>query len=347
MFENVIGAKNESSELMSNESVRIAVIGVGGAGCNTVNRITKSGIKSAQTIAVNTDNLHLKITEAHKRVLIGSSVTRGLGAGGFPEVGAKCAEASRDKLREVIGQKELVFIAAGMGGGTGTGAAPIIAQIAKDEGAIVVSIVSVPFKLERARMTKAKWGLEQLAAKSDTVIVIENDRLVSYVPNLPISDAFNLADAITGKAITGIADTIMLPSLMNIDFADVKTVMENGGFALISMGEGRGPDRIDQVVKSTLDRPLLDISLDGAKGALLHVNGGTQLTLGDGISIGERISENFDLNADVKIGARLDPELGDAVTVTAIVTGLKNPYIESTPKADTSRSMHMESLNYL
>lgn len=346
MFEDVIGAKNESSELMSNESVRIAVIGVGGAGCNTVNRITKSGIKSAQTIAVNTDNLHLKVTEAHKRVLIGSSVTRGLGAGGYPEVGAKCAEASREKLREVIGQKELVFIAAGMGGGTGTGAAPIIAQIAKDEGAIVVSIVTVPFKLERARMTKAKWGLEQLAAKSDTVIVIENDRLVNYVPNLPINEAFNLADAITGKAITGIADTIMLPSLMNIDFADVKTVMENGGFALISMGEGRGCDRIDQVVKSTLDRPLLDVSLEGAKGALLHVNGGTQLTLGDGISIGERISETFDLNADVKIGARLDPELGDAVTVTAIVTGLKNPYIESTPKAE-ARSMHMESLNYL
>ena len=214
MFENVVG-ETKADELMSNEGVRIGIIGVGGAGCNTVDRMMKAGVKSAQTIAVNTDQLHLKIVQAHKRVLIGSSVTRGLGAGGFPEVATKCAEMSREKLREVIGQKELVFICAGMGGGTGTGAAPVVAEIAKEQGAIVVSVVSIPFRLERARVQKAKWGLERLAAKSDTVIVIENDRLVNYVPNLPISEAFNLADAITGKAITGIADTIMLPSLMN------------------------------------------------------------------------------------------------------------------------------------
>src|SRR3989338_1324495 len=245
MFEGT-GTGNSGTEELSNEKVRIGVVGVGGAGCNTVDRMMKNGIKSAQTIAVNTDQLHLKVVSAHKRVLIGSSITKGLGAGGFPEVAAKCAEMSRDKLREVIDEKELVFVAAGMGGGTGTGAAPVIAEIAKEQGAIVVSIVTMPFRLERAMMQKAKWGLERLAAKSDTVIVIENDRLVSYVPNLPITDAFNLADAITGKAVTGIADTIMLPSLMNIDFADVKSVMENGGFALLLMGEGRGPDRIDQ-----------------------------------------------------------------------------------------------------
>ena len=349
MFENVVGAKQESAdELMSNEKVRIAVIGVGGAGCNTVDRMMKNGIKSAQTIAVNTDQLHLKVVQAHKRVLIGSTITKGLGAGGFPEIGVKCAEMSREKLKEVIDQKELVFIAAGMGGGTGTGAAPVIAELAKEAGAIVVSIVTVPFRLERARMQKAKWGLERLAAKSDTVIVIENDRLVSYVPNLPINEAFNLADAITGKAITGIADTIMFPSLMNIDFADVKSVMENGGFALISMGEGRGTDRIDQVVRNTMEHPLLEASYEGARGALLHINGGSQLTLGEGIEIGERISESFDLNADVKIGARLDPSLGDSLQVTSIVTGVKNAYLcEKAAPTPQKVAVEMDAISYL
>ncbi|MCX8198231.1 MAG: cell division protein FtsZ [Candidatus Micrarchaeota archaeon] len=327
MFGEADGQKAEDSDgLMSNEKVRIGVIGVGGAGCNTVDRMMKNGIKSAQTIAVNTDQLHLKMVQAHKRVLIGSTITKGLGAGGFPEVAAKCAEMSRDKLKEVIGEKELVFISAGMGGGTGTGAAPVIAEIAKEQGAIVVSIVTVPFRLERARMVKAKWGLERLAAKSDTIIVIENDRLVSYVPNLPINEAFNLADAITGKAITGIADTIMFPSLMNIDFADVRSVMENGGFALISMGEGSGQDRVENVVKSTMEHPLLDVSYEGAKGALLHITGGAGLTLGESIEIGERISASFDLNADVKMGARLDPSMGNTITCTAIITGVKSPY---------------------
>ena len=346
MFEGIV-AEKRPEELMSNENIRIAVVGVGGAGCNTVDRMMKSGIKSAQTIAVNTDQLHLKVVQAHKRVLIGSTVTKGLGAGGYPEVATKCAEMSREKLREVIGEKELIFIAAGMGGGTGTGAAPVIAEIAKEQGAMVVSVVTMPFRLERARMQKAKWGIERLAAKSDTVIVIENDRLVKYVPNLPITDAFNLADAITGKAITGIADTIMLPSLMNIDFADVKSVMENGGFALLSMGEAHGTDRIDNVVRSTLEQPLLDVSTEGAKGALLHIAGGTGLTLGEGIEIGEKISSNFDLNADVKIGARLDPSLQDAITCTAIVTGIKNPYLESKPHEETRRAVEMDALNYL
>ena len=251
------------------------------------------------------------------------------------------------QAQEVIAEKELVFIAAGMGGGTGTGAAPVIAEIAKDAGR------NRRFRRDRAiqagegKDAKAKWGLEQLAAKSDTVIVIENDRLVSYVPNLPITDAFNLADAITGKAITGIADTIMLPSLMNIDFADVKSVMENGGFALISMGEGRRPGQDRAGGEEHPRAAAAGRFPEGAKGALLHINGGTRLTLGRGHEIGEKISENFDLNADVKIGARLDPSLGDTITCTAIVTGLKNPYKESTPKEETSRSMHMESLNYL
>lgn len=331
MFEDIIkgagvqlgNSAAADGDMMSNDKVRISIIGVGGAGCNTIQRMMKGGVRNATTIAINTDQLQLKTMEAHKKVMIGASITKGLGAGGFPEVAEKCAEASREKLREVIGENELVFLAAGMGGGTGTGAAPVVAQIAKEQGAVVVSIVTVPFALERARLKKAEWGLKRLTANCDTTIVIDNNRLVKYAPNLPISDAFNLADAITGKAVTGITDTITMPSMMNIDYADVRSVMQNGGVALISLGEGKGADRVEQAVRSTLDHPLLDVSYEGAKGALLHMEGGSSLTLGDAIQIGEKISDSFDKGAEVKMGARLTPELGDTVTVTAIVTGIK------------------------
>jgi cell division protein FtsZ len=357
MFEDIIKQASTSrvdvrsgttEELMSNDKVRIAVIGVGGGGCNTVDRIMKGGIKSATTVAINTDALHLRMVQAHKKVLIGQSVTKGLGAGGFPEVAAKCAEASREKIREIIGENELVFLTAGMGGGTGTGAAPVIAEIAKQQGAVVVSMVTYPFALERARLKKAQWGLSQLAAKSDTVIVIDNNRLAAYAPNLPINEAFTLADMITGKAVRGIADTIMFPSLMNIDYADVRAVMENGGIALISVGEGTGQDRVERVIKNTLTHPLLDVSYEGAKASLLHIDGGAELTLGDAIAIGEGITEKFDPSADIKVGARLSPENGQNVSVTAIVTGLKCAQMFGINNKEEEKPMvaDVESLNF-
>ncbi|OIO20895.1 cell division protein FtsZ [Candidatus Micrarchaeota archaeon CG1_02_47_40] len=321
-LENNASLQAKQADDISNSDVRIAVIGVGGGGCNTIHRITKAGIKSATTVAINTDQLHLKSIMAQKRVLIGQAVTKGLGAGGFPEVGQKCAEISRDKLAEVIGENELVFLCAGMGGGTGTGAAPVVAQVAKEQGAIVVSIVTYPFNLERIRIKKAQWGLEQLAKVSDTVVVIDNNRLVQYAPNIPINDAFFLADNITARAVRGISDTIMMPSLLNMDYADVKSVMEQGGVSLISVGEGRGTDRVEKVVKSTLDHPLLDVSYEGAKGALIHIAGSASLTLGEAITVGEKISEAFDNNANVKLGARITPEIGEDICVTAIITGL-------------------------
>lgn len=342
----------KEDDLLSNDKIKICVIGVGGGGCNTINRIAKSGMKTATTLAVNTDQLHLKNISADKKVLIGASITKGLGAGGYPEVASKCAEASRDKLREVIGQNELVFLCAGMGGGTGTGASPVIAEIAKDEGAIVVSIVTVPFALERIRLKKAQWGLENLSKVCNTTIIIDNNRLVSYVPNLPINDAFALADNITARAVRGIADTIMLPSLMNIDFADVKSVMDTGGVSLISIGEGRGCDKVDQVVKSTLEHPLLDVSYEGATGALIHIGGSEALSLGDSIEIGERVTETFDAKANVKIGARLSPEYGDLVSTTAIITGIKSPYflgkpvVEAKPESSMS-ALGLDRMNYL
>ncbi|PIO06088.1 cell division protein FtsZ [Candidatus Micrarchaeota archaeon CG08_land_8_20_14_0_20_59_11] len=307
--------------------VKITVVGVGGGGSNTVTRLHKMGLKSATTVAVNTDQNHLKMMEADRRLLIGASMTKGLGAGGFPEIGMKAAEQSRDKLAEVLKDTELVFITAGMGGGTGTGAAPVIAQIAKQQGAMVVAMVTYPFALERARLDKADWGLDALRENSDTVVIIDNNRLVSYVPNLPMNQAFAVADTLVARSVKGIADTIMLPSLMNIDFADLRMIMGNAGVAMISIGEAQGNNKVQDAVKNTLEHPLLDVDYVGSKGALVLISGGPNLSLGDAVAIGEGITESFDPNAYVKWGARINPELGDKVVVTSIVTGITSPHI--------------------
>jgi cell division protein FtsZ len=318
----VKAGKAAEKDYLGSDKIRICVVGVGGGGCNSITRIMKSGIKTADTIAINTDMNHLKITEAHKRLLIGQSITRGLGAGGYPEIARKAAEASKDKLAEALSGADLVFLTAGMGGGTGTGAAPVVAEVAKKEGAIVVGMVTYPFSLERARTEKARWGLEELRKACDTVVVIDNNRLVQYVPNLPMNEAFNVADEILARAIKGISDTIMTPSLINIDFADIRAIMGNGGVAMLSVGEGKGTNKVEDAIKSTLEHPLLDISYEGAKGALIHIAGGPNLTLGEATKIGEGITNAFDNNANVIWGARLMPELGDKVVVTAIMTGV-------------------------
>jgi len=341
MFEDII--KAAKSDMPSSEkqaadiksapepetsaAVRISVIGVGGAGCNCINRLATSGIKSARTLAVNTDGKHLNMIKAGKKILIGKTITRGLGAGGDMNIARKCAEADREMLKREIGENELVFLTAGMGGGTGGGAAPIVAEIAKDQGAIVVAMVTYPFALERVRLRKAQESLQALVGRCDSVVVIDNNRLASYVPNLPINKAFELADSITTRAVTGIADTIMFPSLMNVDFADVRSVMQGGGLSLISLGEGTGHNKVDDVVKDTLAHPLLDVSYEGAKGCLLHLEGGPDLTLGDAIKTGEKMTESFDSTASVKMGARINPSCAEKIRATAIITGVKSSYI--------------------
>ncbi|OIO24437.1 cell division protein FtsZ [Candidatus Micrarchaeota archaeon CG1_02_55_22] len=339
------GQAEESRPKMSFEEqkVRIAVVGVGGAGTNTVNRLKTMGIQSASTIAINTDANHLKMISADKRVLIGSKMTRGLGAGGFPEIGMKAAESSADELRKMLENTELVFITAGMGGGTGTGAAPVIARLAKEAGAITVGMVTYPFALERARLEKADWGLDALRDNCDTVVVIDNNRLVSYVPNLPMNQAFAVADTLVARSVKGISDTVTLPSLMNIDFADLRMIMGNAGVAAISIGEGKGNNRVKDAVESTLKHPLLDVEYSGSKGALLLISGGPQLSLGDAVSIGEGITESFDNNAYVKWGARIDPSLGDRVVVTAIATGVTSPHILG--RQDAQRTRQRETLD--
>lgn len=363
MFEDIItSAKSESEQLRkahekeirsdmdmdSNRSIKIAVIGVGGAGSNCITRMVKAGLKSANTIAINTDSNHLSITEAHKKILIGKKITKGLGAGGDSSIGEKCASADSEMLKKEIGENELVFLVGGMGGGTGTGAMPIIAKLAKENGAVIIAMVTYPFNIERSRIKTAQNGIRTLLEVADTVVVIDNNRLLSYAPNLPVNKAFELADSITSNAVIGISDTIMFPSLINVDYADVKAIMQNGGVAFISLGKGSGHDRVDKVIQDTLEHPLLDIDYEDAKGALLHLEGGTDLTLGETIRIGEGITANFNENVNVKIGARVNPELQGAVRATAIIVGVKSPMIlEGQGKTEATTDLDNERLSKL
>ncbi|MBU0585988.1 cell division protein FtsZ [Candidatus Micrarchaeota archaeon] len=338
MFEDIIKAVKSDSEASQktlseditpvaeeNSGIRISVIGVGGAGCNCIHRIVSNGLKSANAIAINTDGKQLNVIKADKKILIGKTITRGLGAGGDPQMGKKCAEADAANLKNEIGESEIVFLTGGMGGGTGTGALPVVARIAKDLGAIVIAFVTYPFKLERSKTKVAQKGIQDLIEVADTVVVIDNNRLLDYAPNLPLTKAFELADSITSRAVTGIADTIMFPSLMNIDYADVKAIMKNGGIAFISIGEGTGHDKVSDAIKAGLEHPLLDVDTESAKGALIHLEGGADLTLGDAVKIGDGVTAALDSEANVKVGARINPELPNSVRVTSIFVGVKSP----------------------
>ncbi len=326
---------------------KIAVVGVGGQGSNLVNRLFGYGIKSADTVAVNTDIGHLNMIKANKKLLIGKEITHGLGAGGFPEVAAKCADVSRGEIETALEGYNLVFVAAGMGGGTGTGAAPVVARVAREMGATVIATVTYPFSLERSRRFKADWGLEQLNKEADCTIVIENDKLLSYVPNLPIERAFEVVDNVTGNAVKGIADCITLPSLINLDFADLKNVVRNTGTAVISLGYGRGTDRVAQAIASTRSHPLLSVDYDGAKGGLIQVVGGSNLTISDATQIGEGVTEGVAGNANVIFGARMLPELRDEVRVMSVVTGVKAKFGERAKEAEKVAALNVESIGKL
>ncbi|AJF59960.1 MAG: cell division protein FtsZ [Candidatus Diapherotrites archaeon] len=317
-------------------SPKIMVVGAGGAGCNAVNRLANMGISGAQLVGVNTDKQHLAmINDELTKILIGKSVTRGLGAGGYPEIGAKAAEVSRNALEEILDGVDMLFISAGMGGGTGTGSAPIIAEIAKQQGAIVIAIVTYPFALERARLIKAEEGIETLRKNTDTVVVIDNNRLVELVPNLPIQDAFKVADEVMARTVRGITETITQPSLINLDFADVRSVMVNQGLSVIAVGESKSVDKVNEVVEDTLKNALLDVDITGAKGCLIHITGGPELTLGEANAVGEMLTDRIDPKAAVIWGARVDPTFENKMEVISIFTGVHSPYIKGGSPEDS------------
>lgn len=308
------------------EKPKIFVVGCGGCGNNTINRLSHMELDAA-TIAINTDKRHLLMTKADKRILIGRSLTRGLGAGGYPEVGRKAAELARGVLEEILADADMVFVCAGMGGGTGTGSAPVVAEIAKRQGAIVVGFAQMPFKVERARIGKAIQGLRELKENCDTVVVLDNNKLVEYYPNLPIDAAFSVMDQLIAETIKGLTDTITRPSLVNIDFADLKAIMGHGGVAVMLVGEAKAQDKASTVVKDCLSHPLLDVDYRGATGALVHISGGNDLTLKEAEEIIRNLTFELDDTANVIWGARISKEFEGFVRVVAIMTGIRNKEI--------------------
>ncbi|MCK4670161.1 MAG: cell division protein FtsZ [Nanoarchaeota archaeon] len=305
----------------------IKVIGCGGAGNNMVDWLFKKGVKGAEIIAVNTDQQHLSVTEADRKILLGEEVTRGLGAGGDPIKGAEAAKESIQELKEALKASDMVFVCAGEGGGTGTGVAPVVAQVAKSVGSIVIGTVTMPFDIERARIDKAEFGLQMLRQNSDTVIVIDNNRLVSIAGNLPIAQAFAVANELISTMIKGIVETIAVPSLVNLDYADVKAIMTNGGVAVIGVGASDTNNKVVEAVQGALSNPLLDINYEGATGALIHVHGGPDMTLEEITKVGEMVTESLDPDANVIWGARVTNDMKGKLTVMTIITGVTSPWV--------------------
>ena len=301
----------------------IKVIGVGGAGNNALNHIIRGGVTGVEFIAANTDIAHLELSEASCRIILGKELTKGLGAGSDPEIGCKSAMESREELRSVVEGADMVFIAAGMGGGTGTGAAPVIAGIAKETGALVVAVVTVPFTFEgRRRIKQASLGIEQLRDKVDALIVIPNDRLLNIADKkTSLSDSFKMADGVLHQAVQGVTDLIKRPGLVNVDFADVKTIMSNAGTAIMGIGEGYGEKRAATAAYNAINSPLMDCKMSGAKGILFNITGGASVgihEINEAISI---ITEAADEDAFIIWGHVFDPEMEDAIQITVIATG--------------------------
>jgi cell division protein FtsZ len=320
-------AKDNNYEEVLVGKANIKVIGVGGAGNNMGDWLYHKGVKGAEIILVNTDKAHLDAREADRKILIGRESTRGLGAGGYLEVGEQAAKESLPEVKEALKGSDMVFVCAGMGGGTGTGASPIVSAVAKDTGAIVIGAVTMPFKIEKARIEKAEEGLQKLRRSCDTVIVIDNNRLIEIAGQLPISQAFGVANELVATMIKGIVEMITVPSLVNRDFADVKAVMKGGGVAVIGVGESDTENRVEEAVKRALLNPLLDVSYEGAQGTLIHITGGPDMTLEDVNKCGELVTASLDPDAMVTWGARVQDNMSGKMRVMTIITGVNSPYI--------------------
>lgn len=305
----------------------IKVIGVGGGGCNIADWLYHEGVKGAEVLSMNTDKQHLDIRSADSKLLIGEDTCRGLGCGGFPEVGAQAARESKKEIKEQIGDADMVFVCTGLGGGTGSGATPVIAEIAAENDAIVIGAVTMPFKSERARIEKAEESLAKLRQVCDSVIVIDNNRLVEIAGNLPLQQAFAVANGLIATMIKGIVETIAVPSLVNIDFADVKAIMKHGGVCAIGIGDSDSEHRVEEAVKRAMMNPLIDVNYQGANGAIIHVSGGPDMTLDDVNKVGELVTQHLDSNAQVILGARIKDDMNGKISVMTIVSGVNSPYI--------------------
>ncbi|MCD4672563.1 MAG: cell division protein FtsZ [Anaerolineaceae bacterium] len=321
---------------------RIKVVGVGGGGCNAVNRMIEEGLQGIEFISVNTDAQALLLSKSETRVRIGEKSTRGLGAGGNPEMGQKAAEESSEELYQVLKGSDMVFITAGLGGGTGTGAAPVVAQIAKDIGALTIGVVTRPFTFEGSqRLQSAEKGIERLKEQADTLIAIPNDRLLQIVDKrASLTGAFKVADDVLREGIQGISELITVPGLINLDFADVRTIMSEGGAALMAVGRSTGEDRARIAAEEAISNRLLDITIDGARGILFNVTGDSSLTLFEVNQAAAIIKETAHPDVNLIFGAVVDPNMGEELRVTVIATGFDTSSgirrMERTPRANTA-----------
>jgi cell division protein FtsZ len=321
-------ADAELEEMLTKQRASIKVVGCGGGGNNTINRITEVGIAGAETIGVNTDAQDLLYTTADKKILIGREVTRGMGAGSDPKLGEEAARENEHDLKTSLQGADMVFITCGLGGGTGTGSAPVVADVAKKMGCLTVGVVTMPFTMEgNRRYENAVIGLEKMEQLVDTLIVIPNDKLLELAPDLPLHTAFKVADEILTNAVKGIAELVTRAGLVNLDFADIRAVMRNGGVALIGVGESDSENRATEAVEKAIGNPLLDVDITGATGALINISGSKDLTLNEARKVVETISSRLSEDAKIIWGAQIYEDLGQTLRCMLIVTGVKSPQI--------------------
>lgn len=318
----------ELEDIIQRSRAKICVVGTGGGGNNTISRLTEIGIEGAETISMNTDAQDLFYSVADKKILIGRNTCGGLGAGGVPEVGEECAEESDEEIKEKLDGADMVFVTCGMGGGTGTGSAPVIAKMSKKIGALTIAVATMPFSAEGLRRREnAEKGLEKLQNAADTVIVIPNDKLLEVAPNLPINKAFMVADELLGRAVKGITELITKPGLVSLDFADIRSIMMGSGMAMIGMGESDSGDRAIESVHEALNSPLLDLDISNAKGALINISGSSDLTLNEAEKVVQIVADELDPDANIIWGTQIQEELQNTIRTTIVVAGVKSPYI--------------------
>ncbi len=318
----------ELEEFLKQQKARIKVIGVGGAGGNTASRIKEIGVKGGEVIAINTDAQDLLYSNSDKKILIGREISKGLGAGSNPRVGAEAAKEQSSDIKKAIGDSDMVFITCGLGGGTGTGAAPVVAEIAKRQGALTIGVVTLPFTVEgRKRIENANEGLERMEGIVDTLILIPNDKLLELAPDLPLPTAFKVADEILTNAVKGITELVTRSGLVNLDFADVKAVMSNGGVSLIGMGESDSNQRALEAVDNAINNPLLDAEIENATGALVNVIGGNDLSLEEYKQVVQAIGEKLSPDAKLISGAQISKDLEGSIRVMVIITGVQSSQI--------------------
>ena len=320
----------ELEQLIATLRVNIKVVGCGGGGSNTINRLNEEGISEVETVACNTDAQHLLTVHSNRKVLLGRRLTRGLGAGALPDIGEKAAMEAMDDLKGILKNADMVFITCGLGGGTGTGSAPVVAQAAKANGTdpLTIAVCTLPFRSEgTVRQENALAGLERLQATVDTVITIPNDRLLELVPRLPVQTAFKVADSVLARSIRGITELITRPGLVNLDFNDLRTILRGGGVSLIGIGESESDDRAEEAIQEAIHSPLLAVDIAGATGALVSVTGGPDMSVGEAAKVAEIVQKTLHPKARIIWGATIDPTMQHSIRVMLVVTGVKSPQI--------------------